>query len=745
MIQCQLCDFSNPDSILSHVRVTHGLSSKEYKTKFPNSSLRKSWMQNNEIALSEFREVGHANKERRKGKTGHHKLNAGQWSKNYEQCIICSKTDSKHMGHGICKKCISAKQQLQKTYLKNESLCNFGIEGEDFVICKECGKPFECLMTNGHLKLHNITEQEYQEKYGKNSTRPINLINRTGNSISIGRHKLMEKRGYLNSQTMRDNKRIEMIRSMSIAKSSKTSSIEYAVEKWLSEHNFNIQFYDNPQDIKSDQPIAYRQFPFIGKYVVDFAIPSQKIIIEVLGTFWHGWSFISGQTSFDCLSEAARKNVCTDKIRFVDIIESGWTYVELWEHDIHSGKTDSILSSKISYSDVSYENGKNILKLVSAKPIANTPRKLYNLRWYAHQNNITLLPGLSVTEKELEILTPLVLASENERAVPYAVISEYYDKIYEMGFPYYQLSQEAMLSKWAALKNNNVTQRTDGNYLWDGFGTDLASVFHPHLFECKKKGKLTPLELFNDRGLLEEAIYKVLCLYGFANSSKIREICRNDSKSSRVNNFPPKVAITVARLLLKENVCKSKVLDPCAGFGGRLLGFSAVGVQSYTGIDLSKKTCDCLEKESKFLKACGTQSQINIINGNCIDEMQKMVDAKESFDLIMTSPPFKDKEEYVGVPFYTDMYKWTNEFVKPFLEKSFLLLNTGGFLALYVGRTEKDIDSLPRIIDSITESVGFVKCDPINFLSAVGENNRNKSNTRTTFIGVWKKDSTTKQ
>jgi predicted transcriptional regulator len=187
MIQCQLCDFSNSDSILSHVRVTHGLSSKEYKTKFPNSPLRKSWMQNNEIALSEFREVGHANKERRKGKVGHHKLNDGQWSKSYEKCLICSKTDSKHMGHGICKKCLSLKQQLQKTCLKNEKLSSSGIEGEDFVICKECGKPFECLMTNGHLKIHNMTEKSYQEKHGENSTRPSNLASLTRSPLPLGR------------------------------------------------------------------------------------------------------------------------------------------------------------------------------------------------------------------------------------------------------------------------------------------------------------------------------------------------------------------------------------------------------------------------------------------------------------------------------------------------------------------------------------------------------------------------------
>jgi hypothetical protein len=88
------------------------------------------------------------------------------------------------------------------------------------------------------------------------------------------------------------------------------------------------------------------------------------------------------------------------------------------------------------------------------------------------------------------------------------------------------------------------------------------------------------------------------------------------------------------------------------------------------------------------------------------------------------------------------MKKWTDEFVEPFLKKTFMLIEDGGFLALYLGRTEKDLEQLPNVVDSIAESLGFIKCEPINFLTAVGESSRNQQHTRTTFIGVWKKDST---
>lgn len=741
MIKCKLCEFSSPNSILSHIRTAHKISAKEYKKKFPNDRLRRSWMDDNEEALESFKQVGRDNTKKMSGKAGHNKLASSVWSRNYSKCVVCFSTECKHASNGICKKCFALKQQNKITHRKNVDLSKSGVEGVDFVICKECNLPFECLMTNGHLKTHNLTEKEYQNLYGQDSTRPIKLIKRTGKSISIARHKLMEERGYLNSQEMRENKRIAMSGYMSTCNRSSVSSIEDIVSEWFLSKGFDVRFYSNSeQECQTDKTIVYRQFPLMRKYVADFAMPSCKLIIEVLGTFWHGWDFISGKKDFSELSEAAKKNVCNDKVRFEELSESGWSCVKLWEHDIKQNNLDSILLDKLpnqtQYCLTNYES-----EYICAKPILNSPRKLYNFRWYAGQNNVTILPSLLVTRKEFSILSPLVLESGNEKAIPNDIIMKYFTKIRSEGFPYYKMSSDLMSKKLIALMNSKSSQKIEKKYTWDGFATDLASVFHPHMFECRKKNKMTPLDFFNNDDLLKEAIYKVLCLYGIANSSKIREICRNDYKSSRINNFPPKVAITVANVLLKDNINMSTVLDPCAGFGGRLLGFASSNVKQYTCIDLSQRTCNCLENEKKFLLSNNIKSEIKIIHGECVDEMKKMIVGNKKFDLVMTSPPFKDKEEYIGVPFYQDEEEWENNFVKPFLKNSFDLLKDNGFLALYLGKTENNIDKLPKIFDEVAKSIGFVTCDQIEFTSAVSESSRGKNSTRKTFISVWKKGS----
>ena len=699
-------------------------------------------MDGNEDALSKFKLVGQANKEGNKGRISHRRLKDGQWSMEYSSCVSCGTTDSRHIGNGLCKLCFNAKQQLDITKAKNQNLSKNGVESIDFVVCQECHLPFECLMSHGHLREHGMTEASYRLKYGAGSTRPAKLLERTGNAISAGRHKLMETHGYLNPKSMRDNKRIELSRLMSEARNSKTSSIEETVSQWFSDNGFCVRSYDQQVTPAGDGVVVYRQFPLFRKYVVDFAIPSHKIVIEVLGTFWHGWDFVSGKKSFEELAEAAKKNVCTDKVRMSEIAAAGWTFVELWEHDVNGGKTAEVLSSKIpkSNSVVSVTNidDPESVGLVSAKTIASSTRRLYNLRWFAGQNGITILPGLTVTPNELEVLSPLVNAAGDGRAVPASIMSDEFSRIREQGFPYYKASNNAMVSQWLALKDGKVTQKSNGLYLWDGFGTDLASAFHPHMFECRKKGKMSPVEFFENDAMLEEAIYKALCLYGTASNSKMRDICRNDYKSSRVNNFPPKVAVTIARVLCK-NASETTVLDPCAGFGGRMLGFSAAGIGKYVGIDLSERTFEGLKKESEFLKKYGTTTDIQVIHADCISEMGKMLAEGLQFDLVMTSPPFVDREEYVGVPFKTEMATWIDEFMRPFISLVFGLLKSGGKFALYLGKTENKSNKLPGIADGLSAAAGFIQSDSIGFVTGVGESNRKRGSTRTTSVQVWTK------
>ena len=750
MITCQICQFSNDDSILSHVRTKHGMSAKEYREKFNGSPLRRAWLLSSQEAMERFREIGHRNK----GRTRSRKLAPGTWSREHGRCIKCNTTDWPHSSHGLCKRCYDIEQQSARIERKNKSLTILGEEGVSYVVCRECGKPFECLMTNGHLREHGMTETEYHAKHGVNTTRPSLLMTKMAVAISDGRKKLMAGRGYLNPQSQRDQKRIEMTKRLAESRLARTSGVEDVVAEWLSSHGYVVCFADAPVTESETCPVAYRQFPMMGRYVVDFAIPSRKIVIEVLGSFWHGWDFVSGQKPFERLAEAVKKNVCTDKVRMSDISASGWTPVELWEHDVKSGRMGEVLvaclkpSNRETAADIAPQlialpKAKEVRLMndgfVSAKPIASSPRRLYNARWLAAQNGIALLPGLLVPQGDYDQLAGLVSLFGDERAVPEETLRSELAKLRSRGFPFYCPSHEEMVRKWMAISGGSVAQRQDGRYLWDGFATDLASSFHPHIFECRKNGKMSPIEFFSNDDMLLEAIYKVLCLKGVASDSTIRDACRNDSKSSRVNNFPPKVALTLARLLLRDGGKGASVLDPCAGFGGRLLGFLAAKVESYVGIDLSTRTCDGLKAEAKFLASYGANTNVEISCCNCVAKMAALAKDGASFDMIMTSPPFVDREEYVGVEAYHDLSQWIDAFMRPFLDEAFVLLKGGGRMALYLGKAESKGNRLPDIVDSLSESVGFMRDVSIPFVTVSGESNRRRKAMRETYVQVWRK------
>jgi tRNA G10 N-methylase Trm11 len=270
-------------------------------------------------------------------------------------------------------------------------------------------------------------------------------------------------------------------------------------------------------------------------------------------------------------------------------------------------------------------------------------------------------------------------------------------------------------------------------YLWDGHGTNLATCFHPHIFECRHPRKMSAIEFFSSDQAFRRGIEKLLCLYGpeGANDSTIREICRNEAASSRINNFPPRVAKAIIKALLGNR--RALVLDPCAGFSGRLLGVSSCGL-SYHGIDLSPHTYEGLKRTADFVRSRDPSAQVRIINGDCLDVMPAMT---EKFDLVLTSPPFLDMEQYKDVPFQTNYPKWYDSFVKPFITACADRIVDGGILALYLERIRSR--NFPDDVTRMAELIGLKPRDPVRFRMSYGENNRGSAVMRTANVLVFTK------
>ncbi len=319
-----------------------------------------------------------------------------------------------------------------------------------------------------------------------------------------------------------------------------------------------------------------------------------------------------------------------------------------------------------------------------------------------------------------------------ESAIPSYMIEKNLRDVRESGFPYYHYEKDELISKMRTLKSF-VPAMEEGMYKWGGHGTELANYFHPQMFECRKKGKMSPIEFFNSDEDLKRGIKKIIALYPEVNKSHIREICCNEVATSRINNFPPRVMMSILNCLYKNK--KITMLDPCSGFSGRLIGAYASGiVEKYIGMDLSGKTYDGLINTKGFIDAFGDKFASDIHMGSCLDILPGI---NEHVDFIFTSPPFLDEEEYVGVSVETSYSKWKDIFIRPFIEKCYNALSTGGKFSVYTEAIRRN--DFPVDFCDIASGIGFKRLDDINFKMPCRENLRKNSTFRIVKVVVFEK------
>lgn len=357
--------------------------------------------------------------------------------------------------------------------------------------------------------------------------------------------------------------------------------------------------------------------------------------------------------------------------------------------------------------------------------------RYWNARWLVAIGKVKATKS-KLTHDQASILSKLLDEYGDTNILPEDLVNNTFEEARREGFPYIILDDEKKEKTWKQLVAA-CPRKTKNSYQWIGLGTTLATMFHPHIYECKKNGKMSPVELFNSDEDLKRAIRKGYCLYGKMNNRILNDICRNEDAAGRVGNFPPRVG----KAIISEIWGMHKgltVLDPCAGFGGRLFSCACSGmVKKYVGIDLSKATCDGLIMSAKFLKSVGCNMEVEIINANCITEIEKI---KEQFDMVMTSPPFFNVEEYVGVSLPDNYKTWILEFIEPMIRKSVDKLKNGSKMVFYV----ENVGSypLPEDCSKIAISYGLIKVPSINFTMNYGASRR-KERGKGINILVWGK------
>lgn len=257
-------------------------------------------------------------------------------------------------------------------------------------------------------------------------------------------------------------------------------------------------------------------------------------------------------------------------------------------------------------------------------------------------------------------------------------------------------------------------------------GIELCVSCFPHILNMAAKNSKSPLEIYNDDALLMDSIRRTIRYAKNPTLSAVKNGLKTYRNNRSVTIFPPAWAKqSILRYALKKN---NKVLDFSCGFGGRLLGAYASGqVAKYVGIDPLKQNILAHEELSKFIQTHanlrGKPFETLFINGCAEDELGKI---DESFDIVLTCPPYFDKEKYSGS--HSQCYikhnaydEWVSQWLYPVLSSARKKLNNGGvmiiFMSDYAGHPAgKDCEQIMSNIFGHAATVGRFVLPSLEYL-----------------------------
>lgn len=178
--------------------------------------------------------------------------------------------------------------------------------------------------------------------------------------------------------------------------------------------------------------------------------------------------------------------------------------------------------------------------------------------------------------------------------------------------------------------------------------------------------------------------------------------------SLAVHNYhmPADFPVPLALSLINEFCRKGgAVLDPCHGWGGRLIGFLLSHAGSYEGFDVDPDTHKGVQQVANDLAPYAEGKHTVRLHLTPFED-SKLKPAE--FDFALTSPPYFNTEQYGGDltswKRYPDFEKWVAGFYHPLLDKTARALKPGGIFCLQVGSMQHPLEARAR---EIAPRVGF--------------------------------------
>lgn len=222
----------------------------------------------------------------------------------------------------------------------------------------------------------------------------------------------------------------------------------------------------------------------------------------------------------------------------------------------------------------------------------------------------------------------------------------------------------------------------------DNFGQKISLLFNPHRLDTRTKGsKKSIFEGLKNpsfiEGLARAILVKIRTGRGIQNGVLYTAMELNVNGHTFLNEFHPYLA---RDLLQRYHVgAEARVLDPCAGWGGRMIGASVV-VNYYHGFEPSTRTYKGLCRLSEWIKQFSPDFDGYV---ECLPFEDSLIEPN-SFDFALTSPPYYDVEIYSdeetnSLNRYRSFELWRDGFYLPMIQKTMDSLKPCSIFILNVG------------------------------------------------------------
>jgi hypothetical protein len=270
-----------------------------------------------------------------------------------------------------------------------------------------------------------------------------------------------------------------------------------------------------------------------------------------------------------------------------------------------------------------------------------------------------------------------------------------------LGFPFTSIPSDKRLASDIGRIQAYVPEGK--NLSVESAGLGACSAYMPHRFEARNvNADFSAVGAFLDDTRLRKALR--FCLRG-----KSPNMTRSGLRSTltALNRTPTNFRPAVAKALVDSySLPGNVVFDPCAGWGGRLMGTLVAG-RKYVGVEPYTKTADALfrlgSRLCEHLKL--DRDHFRIVES----PIQAIPDGLVQADMALTSPPYWSQEVYDETRCEGSVETWVENFLEPLFRKVWTCLRVGSVFAINVsnvrqGRVDVPLESL---VLRVGESEGF--------------------------------------